>query len=349
MEDTNKATVEMLKHIFSKNDFGKPKVLAIAGSTCSGKTTLANELHEQLTKSALKVHLIKQDEFYKSKEQVKTVINNNNSSIIFYDYDQIQSLDETKMLQEIHQFMSLDIDVLIIEGNMITDLESLFAEVEYTIFLTMAKDLCSARRLSRVYDPPDEEGYFDQVVWPAYEHTFSQAKKLNTLLNRIAFKESTNKGIILDEMIIEFQQLICDKIILTSNIINTEGAINWVSSPACGAISVFIGTTRSTYDNKEVERLEYECYETMAYSELRRLCKQVREQNPTVLRIYIEHRLGIVPIGETSIIIATSSPQRKTAIRATEWLIDQIKRHVQIWKKELYTDGSHSWKENSRE
>jgi molybdopterin synthase catalytic subunit len=125
---------------------------------------------------------------------------------------------------------------------------------------------------------------------------------------------------------------------------------------------MFIGTTRNTFDGKKVVRLEYEAYDQMAYQELKKLCHNVRQQYPSIVRVAILHRIGCaryirhvqlmfrtfreVAVGEESVVIATSSPHRYDAIHATEMLIDELKRVVPIWKKEVYADGSSSWKEN---
>lgn len=60
----------------------------------------------------------------------------------------------------------------------------------------------------------------------------------------------------------------------------------------------------------------------------------------------VYHRLGTVPVGEASIVIAVSSPHRKEAFSACEYILEQVKLKVPIWKKEIYEDGEPSWKEN---
>lgn len=61
---------------------------------------------------------------------------------------------------------------------------------------------------------------------------------------------------------------------------------------------------------------------------------------------YYPFRLGDVPIKETSIIIAVSSPHRQEAMQATQWCIDNVKKSVPIWKKEKYLENKYAWKEN---
>lgn len=57
-------------------------------------------------------------------------------------------------------------------------------------------------------------------------------------------------------------------------------------------------------------------------------------------------RLGTVPVKEASIIIAVSSPHRTDAIQATQFCIDEVKKKVPIWKKEVYAENGSEWKEN---
>jgi molybdopterin synthase catalytic subunit len=65
-----------------------------------------------------------------------------------------------------------------------------------------------------------------------------------------------------------------------------------------------------------------------------------------LLRCAVHHRLGVVPVGEASIVIAVSSPHRKEAFVACEYLLEQLKLNVAIWKKEVYESGEPRWKEN---
>ncbi|KAI6652007.1 Molybdopterin synthase catalytic subunit [Oopsacas minuta] len=118
-----------------------------------------------------------------------------------------------------------------------------------------------------------------------------------------------------------------------------------VQSPACGGISVFLGTTRDNFEGKSVVRLEYEAYEEMAVKELHTICENLRAKW-SVDKIAVIHRLGEVPIGEIGVAIAISSTHRSNAINAVEFAIDNLKKYVPVWKKEFYSDGSYVWKEN---
>ena len=66
----------------------------------------------------------------------------------------------------------------------------------------------------------------------------------------------------------------------------------------------------------------------------------------SLLSIVVAHRLGPVPVGETSVFIAISSVHRADASDACKFVIDEIKAPVPIWEKEVYANGE-VWKENS--
>ena len=87
-------------------------------------------------------------------------------------------------------------------------------------------------------------------------------------------------------------------------------------------------------------RLEYEAYEPMALSEMRKLMREAGERFK-IVRIAIQHRIGFVAIGETSVAIAVSAAHRAEAFEACRFAIDRLKEVVPVWKKE-YFEGRRS-------
>ncbi len=120
--------------------------------------------------------------------------------------------------------------------------------------------------------------------------------------------------------------------------IDVAKVIAAVSDPAAGAIATFIGTTRNNNDGRDVTNLEYEAYPEMAVAEMRRIGDVAAERWP-ISAIAIAHRIGIVPIGEASVVIAVSSPHRAAAFDACRFAIDRLKEVVPIWKKEHFRGG----------
>ena len=120
--------------------------------------------------------------------------------------------------------------------------------------------------------------------------------------------------------------------------IDPEAVINLVKTDNSGAINVFIGTVRNSTQNREVVKLEFEAYESMAIKELQKIANQVKARWP-VNEIAIHHRIGALSIGDIPVVIAVSTPHRKQGFEACEFAIDTLKLAVPIWKKEIFADG----------
>jgi molybdopterin synthase catalytic subunit len=121
-------------------------------------------------------------------------------------------------------------------------------------------------------------------------------------------------------------------------------AIAFVTDPTAGGIDVFLGTTRTekSADDRALIALEYEAYEQMALQQMAELARRVREKWP-VIKLAMLHRIGRVAPGGPSVVIAVSTPHRADAFAACKFLIDELKRDIAIWKKEVWSDGSGSW------
>ena len=106
----------------------------------------------------------------------------------------------------------------------------------------------------------------------------------------------------------------------------------------CGATVTFDGYVREWTGGRRTNHLVYEAYPAMALREMRRLGEQARERFE-IRFVAIVHRTGKLEIGETSVCIVVAAPHRRTAFEACLWIIDELKRTVPIWKKEVYADG----------
>lgn len=129
------------------------------------------------------------------------------------------------------------------------------------------------------------------------------------------------------------------------NPIDVAKYMNFVSAPQAGAIATFSGTTRDTFEGKSVLELRYEAYVPMAIRCIKSICSSARA-SWNLHSVAVAHRIGTVPVGETSVFVAVSSVHRADALEACRFLIDEIKARVPIWKKEVYSNGE-VWKENS--
>ena len=105
---------------------------------------------------------------------------------------------------------------------------------------------------------------------------------------------------------------------------------------------MFLGTTRELTGERRTESLDYECYPEMAQKQMAELETEARRKWP-IVECAIVHRLGHLGLGEASVAIAVSSPHRRDAFEAGQWLIDRLKEVVPIWKKENWADGTSEW------
>lgn len=118
-----------------------------------------------------------------------------------------------------------------------------------------------------------------------------------------------------------------------------------IRSGASGSLFVFKGIVRRDEDKMGfVREIEYEAYEEMAEKEIRRI-KELALDKYRLNGVAIVHRIGRVPAGEASLIVGVLSPHRKEGLMAIEFIIDEIKSRVPIWKKEIFDSGSHRWRE----
>eukprot|EP00889_Picochlorum_renovo_P003894 jgi/Picre1/30924/NNA_006283.t1 len=136
------------------------------------------------------------------------------------------------------------------------------------------------------------------------------------------------------------------KVAITPHALDVAACTDWVRHESCGAVATFLGTTRDTFDGKRVTRLEYEAYEPMAKKKMWEVCEHARSRWNGIARMGIWHRIGTVPVKESSVLIAVSSAHRKDALECCAWAIDELKATVPIWKKEIY-EGGEVWKENA--
>ncbi len=113
-----------------------------------------------------------------------------------------------------------------------------------------------------------------------------------------------------------------------------------------GAHDLFLGQVRKdTIDGKEVTAIEYTTYQEMADERFYEIRETAFARFPvTCLHIY--HSLGIVPAGGISLFVFVSAPHRAEAFDACRWIVEEIKKNAPVWGRELFEDGTHTWKVN---
>jgi molybdopterin synthase catalytic subunit len=109
-----------------------------------------------------------------------------------------------------------------------------------------------------------------------------------------------------------------------------ERTVDW--PPLCaGAIVDFRGVVREEEQERSIRGIHYEAHGAMARHQLELIAREATERFGLQMAL-IRHRTGFVPVGEASLFARVAAPHRREAIEAMEWMVDQLKKKVPIWK-----------------
>lgn len=138
---------------------------------------------------------------------------------------------------------------------------------------------------------------------------------------------------------------------LPQGAVDHDEIIASITTSATGAVCLFSGMVRGTTDRpghqKQTTRLEYEAYEPMALAKMKQVADEIRVQWPLVQGIAIAQRIGILSVGQNTVLIACSSGHRDDGcFEAARYGIDRLKEIVPIWKKEIGAEGE-TWIEGN--
>ncbi len=126
---------------------------------------------------------------------------------------------------------------------------------------------------------------------------------------------------------------------VTDEVLRPEDAIAAVESPSAGAINVFLGVVRDNNLGRRVGHLVYDAYPAMAEKVMREIAQEALGRFGLV-DCAVLHRTGRLEIGETSLLIAVSCGHRAASFEGGHWLVNEIKKRVPVWKKEVWEDGA---------
>jgi len=103
-------------------------------------------------------------------------------------------------------------------------------------------------------------------------------------------------------------------------------------SSAMGAVVYFAGVVRGTEEGAPIDAIDYEAFHRMAEHQFNLLFDEMEKRWP-IESVRLVHRIGVVKVNEPSLWVEVIAPHRGEAFAACQWLIDEMKRLVPIWKK----------------
>jgi molybdopterin synthase catalytic subunit len=129
---------------------------------------------------------------------------------------------------------------------------------------------------------------------------------------------------------------------ITESALDVDALLEAAAGPGMGGTVAFIGTVRDSSEAGKVEEIDYDAYIPMAEKRMLHVEEEVRSQFPSG-KIVMQHRVGKVKVGETTLVIAASSPHRSDAFAACRLGLEMLKQEVPIWKKERLAGGGDRW------
>jgi len=130
-----------------------------------------------------------------------------------------------------------------------------------------------------------------------------------------------------------------ETVAIAETIPETSEVVESFKTPQTGAVVVFEGKPRN---DKGIEALYYEVYDDMAQKEMEKIRREALEKFG-VMEVCIYHRKGEVKVGETSFLVVVFSKHREEAFKSCSYVVDEVKKRVPIWKREVYKDRLGEW------
>jgi molybdopterin synthase catalytic subunit len=128
---------------------------------------------------------------------------------------------------------------------------------------------------------------------------------------------------------------------LTQDPLELGALLPLVQSSSRGGVACFLGTVRNHHEGREVLRLDYSAYEPMAEAECARIVAEAETR--WQVAVALRHRVGQLEIGDTAVAVVAASAHRDEAFVACRYVIEEVKRRVPIWKREVFVDGTVEW------
>ena len=112
-----------------------------------------------------------------------------------------------------------------------------------------------------------------------------------------------------------------------------------LDDPKAGAVVVFWGAVRATEEGREITGIEYEAHRAMAEHQMRIVAEGAAEKF-RLREVFLRHRIGFVSAGEPSVVVRVTSAHRGAAFSASQWIMDELKRVVPIWKHPVFKEAA---------
>ena len=128
---------------------------------------------------------------------------------------------------------------------------------------------------------------------------------------------------------------------LTENELDLARHLDAVDDPAAGATVSFSGIVRNHDGGRSVAALEYHGHPTAA-AVVDEVAAEIAARDG-VVALAVSHRVGLLRVGDVALAAAVSAAHRREAFEACSDLVDEVKRRLPVWKRQVFDDGSDEW------
>ncbi len=128
---------------------------------------------------------------------------------------------------------------------------------------------------------------------------------------------------------------------VTETVLDLAAHLGAVDDPAAGATVSFSGVVRNHDGGRQVNELEYHAHPTAA-GVVDEVAAEIAARDG-VVALAVSHRVGLLRVGEVALAAAVSAAHRREAFQACSDLVDEVKRRLPVWKRQVFDDGSDEW------
>lgn len=127
--------------------------------------------------------------------------------------------------------------------------------------------------------------------------------------------------------------------------IEAAAALEFVSDPAFGGATLFVGRIRDFNRGRSVTGISYDLFDPLALTLFEEAAHAAAAEVDAPLKVYVAHAKGRLAVGDIAVVVAAGTPHRDEAFRACRSVIEAVKHRAPIWKQEHYVDGDSVWSE----
>lgn len=137
----------------------------------------------------------------------------------------------------------------------------------------------------------------------------------------------------------------CAVVDIAKGTLDPAAALDFVSDPAFGGITMFVGRVRENNLGREVTGVSYDMFDPLALTVFAQAVVEAQAEVGNKVKVHVSHAKGRLAVGDIAVVVAAGTPHRDEAFRACRLVIEKVKHQAPIWKQEHYVDGDSVWSE----